>query len=821
VATIILTREVAMKDQGGEHPRRDPPDEAPDRDESQDRDQGEGGDLRDDDFQFVLTQLLNAYQPILEEELARSRDPDRLRQEAQDEPVDCDREFALAERIFDRFFAEDVALRLLPPQARELLGPIAQWRWCLLHLRCCIIFGWLVCRGPRTFRGFIYYLFRYWLCVRRALGTPVQLPLDGEARQDLDTLVQALAHAYRPYLTDQLASVEFPHGLADELQSGRLDCNEGEEEAAAIFERFLTIETAQALLGREAFENHRQHPSFWFCRCWCLCAIRFGCCLARARSFVDIFRCLRFYRRCLRDCFRPLTCELTQPVECVEEESFHTPAFDLFKGVEVRGTAAGAFCSHYTLEWRESGTPTWRSDGVRYAGNPEPAQGVCGVVNGTLGYLTTYPFVPPGPVQVRVCVFSTQPGVAPSCCTTEFTLQRNLVWIRGIEGVEAAEPPGVLDPTAPLTDASGVVRAFGTAVQVIGTAWVGGCEDRRISRYTLSYHPGFVTDPLLPGFVQFWQVDYLNAFQIAHGQGNPINEGALTSQWQRQRICLPPPAGCFTIGNYLQPARWSTQLPQSFRVEPVDPPGTPNPPIWNSTPLPSINCQSGRYTLRLTVEDELGFVHHDLQQAWFDNKSIYGRIFGLAGVDPCEGIELRRFAVEDGDCSVEWPALLEGIAYDEYIEEGNTTVPSDNFEQYRLWIKKDGGAWHTVPIPGPGGSTIGTSRVGDPGVRCPTASPPAGSVPPETPGILTVLDMRRLDAVCNPGEPALTLERGECCGYIVWLQVRDRTICPSLGAGRHQVDEFFPLCICNDLPATEPAGNAVARRRELGAVPRR
>jgi hypothetical protein len=809
-----------MNDKEEDRPEEDASDEPPDPRQPENREGDEEElELENEDFQFVFRQLLSAYQPILEEDLTRIQDPEGVQREALARPPDCEEEFEQANRLFDNFFTEEVALRLLSPQARELIGPIDQWRWCLRHLRCCIAFGWLVCRGPRTFRSFVYYLYRYWLCVRQALGTPVQLPLSGEAREDFQTLVQALAEAYRPYLTDQLATVEFPLALPDELERGDLDCFEGEDAAAEIFERFLTFDTAQALLGREAFERHSQHPSFWFCRCWCLCAIRFGCCLSRARNFIDVFRCVRFYRRCLRECFRPLTCELTSPEDCVEEETIQTPALNLFKGVEIRGTATGASCSHYTLEWRQAGTLTWRSEGVRYAGSPEPSQGNCGVVNATLGYLTTYPFVPPGPVEVRLCVFSTQTGVAPQCCTLQFTLQRNLVWIRGIEGIEAAEPPGVLDPTAQLVDATGEVRSFGTAVQVVGTAWVGGCEDRRIKRYTLSYHPDFVTDPLLPGFVQFWQVDYLNPFQIAHGQSNPINEGALTSQWLRQRICLPAPFGCFTVGNYLQATRWSTQLPQSFRVEPVDPPSAPNPPIWNSTPLSSVNCQSGRYTLRLTVEDELGVVHHDLQQAWFDNKDIHGKIFGLAGIDPCEGVELSRFAVDGGDCSVAWPAMLEGIAYDEYIEEGNTSAPSDNFDQYRLRIKKDGGGWHTVPIPGAGGSLIGTARVGDPGVRCPSASPSPGVIPAEMPGILTVLDMRRLDAVCNPGEPGLTLERGECCGYIVWLRVQDKTICPSLGAGRHQVDEFFPLCICNDLPAQEAAGNNRTRRSELGAVP--
>jgi hypothetical protein len=76
--------------------------------------------------------------------------------------------------------------------------------------------------------------------------------------------------------------------------------------------------------------------------------------------------------------------------------------------------------------------------------------------------------------------------------------------------------------------------------------------------------------------------------------------------------------------------------------------------------------------------------------------------------------------------------------------------------------------------------------------------------------VQAILATWRLDAVCNPGEPGLTLDRehkdatgqiipGECCGYIISLQVRDKTICPILSGGRHEVNRFFPFCICNDL----------------------
>ena len=38
------------------------------------------------------------------------------------------------------------------------------------------IFGWLLCRRPRHFRLFIYYLYQYWRCVRLELGSENPLP---------------------------------------------------------------------------------------------------------------------------------------------------------------------------------------------------------------------------------------------------------------------------------------------------------------------------------------------------------------------------------------------------------------------------------------------------------------------------------------------------------------------------------------------------------------------------------------------------------------------------------------------------------------------
>ena len=103
----------------------------------------------------------------------------------------------------------------VPGEIRQQLGPIENWRWCLQHLRCCFVFGWLVCRGPRTFRAWTYYLYEYWRCVRETVGKAVASPPTAAERRDFHSLVEALAVAFKPYLTDQLASVEYPAGIPE------------------------------------------------------------------------------------------------------------------------------------------------------------------------------------------------------------------------------------------------------------------------------------------------------------------------------------------------------------------------------------------------------------------------------------------------------------------------------------------------------------------------------------------------------------------------------------------------------------------------------
>jgi len=768
-------------------------------------------ELNNPDFQAVLKALLAVYQPILQQQLSLANDPAELQKEAEAaESRTCAQEFKEAYAMFERFHTEETAIQLLPAQAKELLGPVEEWRWCLQHILCCVVFGWLVCRWPRSFRGYAYYLYEYWKCVRQVIGSPVNDPPTQEQREEFQTLVNVLAEAFKPYLSDQLAAVEFPDGIPDDVIAGKIDCFIDERDPCIIFERLLTTEAAKALLGRAAFEKASQQKFFWFCRCWCLCAICFGCCLARARNLQQVYRCLYGYWLCLRDCFRPLTCDVSDPHDCVEEEAF--PSLGILRGVEIKGTAAGGFCDHYTLQWRQGGP--WQSTGIVYPGGA--AQGSCGVVGGILGYLQTLPLVSPGPAttEIQLCVYSTQGG-APSCCQTEFILQRNAVWIRGVEYVNA---PDIFDPTSQIVNGAGVVQSFGNESLINGSAVIGGCQGQDIKRFTLAYYPDFVTDPTLAGFVHFWQVDYITPLQIDDGL-NRVFENALTSFWTETNIpyLLHP---CNPVFDSLQPTWWPhlfpESLPQQFPPAPPQPAPCLAPPSWTTTPLPLsvpdptpphlplANCQSGKFTIRLKVEGQGGAVKTSLRQVWFDNKQItfsHCHISQIAGIDPCATVDLQQFVPLGGDCTVPWKANLLGVAYDELIFASDSSVPSDNFGGYSLWIKKDGAPdpGYPIPLPGPGappwpGPFVGTGRIGNPGGDiCPYT--PGGS--PALDGILAVLDMRRLDANCNPGEPDLTLKPGECCGFIITLKVWDNTICPNLSGGHHENYHTFPICICN------------------------
>ena len=797
----------------------------------------EHDEIHNEEFQFVLKHLLAGYQPVLEEDLKRAKAPEELKKEAEASPPSCEDELAFANRIFDKFVTEGVAMRLLPKEGRKQLGAIESWRWCLQHIRCCIIFGWLVCRGPRTFRAWAYYVYQYWLCMRRSLDTPVADPPTEDQRQDFRTLIEALAVAYKPYLTDQLASVEFPAGIPDEVLAGKIDCFEGQKEACDIFERLLTVNTAEALLGKEAFAAHNKDPNFWFCRCWCLCAICFGCCLARARSLIDVLWCLVYFFRCLENCFQPIRCDITAPTDCAEEQPnlLGIPPGDV--GLEIDGTAAGAFFDHYTLEWRITGQACndntgWNNGATKLISYPGGGTtGTTPVVSGTLGWLDTT-FLAAGSYDIRLTVFSTSGLPACQFCIT-FTLFKKLVFISRVAenpGAFVATPPGPFVGTSPIVSSNpappGVVVPVGGPVSVWGAAFVGECANRKIKCFDLRAAIGPQVGPEDPGFaatLPLYTIPMLSA-PICYDDVLPLDQ--IKKRLNRLDSGLNELTVFWKHLTSLPSQPWLLK-PSPFQSDVLLPVG-----VNTSVPLcpdPHHRCRSGQYTILLDVTDTAMPTpnhYYDTQQVWFDNKTMATNVqvlfHGLEGLPSCQDLHLnpdQPFIPPGAPCNVAWPSNLLGIAYDEYIDETDLTYPSDNFDFYSLWITKQTGEVLNVPItisPDPANPLHGLLRRGQPGVRCEPlpaggiGCSPAEVVPGQSFDVLTALDMRVFDAVCAPSVPVpysipgtFPLPRGTCCGYTFQLYAQDKTWSDGWAGGFHHAWSLpWAVCICNDLPAT-------------------
>ena len=731
--------------------------------------------VQNPEFRFLLESLLAVYEPVLTEDLRLGKTPDKI-PEPGEEP-DCESEIKLADQIFGQFWNEKVALALVPAEERERLGPVDKWRWCFLHLRCCMIFGWLLCRGPRGIRGYSYYLRRYWMCVREVLGRPVSNPLTAAEAKDFQTLVDALAVAYRPYLQDQLAQVNAPGGIAREAITGAIDCEVESADAVDVFERMLTPETAEALLGAEAFVAHRVDPFFWLCRCWCICMVRFGCCLARARTVRDRYRCLRLLRQCIRDCFRPLTCALTGPKGCADEITIQAlPGFL----VPVTGTAGGSGFSHYKLEW-SSNDVVYHDADFHYPPVPpgNPLQSNIPVFGGLLGYFNTT-LQNPGLHYIRLTVFSVT-GVQ---CVQKisFGLSKKDVRILGVGGYFNLNS-GPTDPSAMFVEPVPALCtrplsisevSFGGCLAVSGGAFVGGCENKSVKRYTLDFKPGFETNCATSGWTNFWSVDY-NTLAKNRFVNWRLDSSVLTSSFVDD--CFVPTF----VGPFCAPFT---------KVEPLS---LLSPDCWPTKTGP---CEmSGLFTIRLTVEATDGSTYCDTQRVWLDNKNICARI-RIDAVPKCADLNISQFALPP-DCSVEWKLPVAGIAYDPYIDPlAPLTRPNDNFDYYTVTVTKQGGPSLQIPIPGPGGSCYhGTSRVGS-CTQCP-GDPVGGDVY----GTLTTFDLRAVDPKCNAFLPyavpsGFTLERGECCVYTFSVYARDRTF---TGGPHHEATDFWPVKICNDL----------------------
>jgi hypothetical protein len=145
-------------------------------------------------------------------------------------------------------------------------------------------------------------------------------------------------------------------------------------------------------------------------------------------------------------------------------------------GLEVDGTASGAFFDHYTLEWRiaqgqdcfdDSG---WSPLGFWIAG-VNTNIGTTAVVGGKLGMLDTT-FLQAGSYDIRLCVFATN-GTRACCFCKTFALFKKLVVITRIAegpGAYVATPPGPFVGTSPIVSSNpappGLVVPVGGPVSV-------------------------------------------------------------------------------------------------------------------------------------------------------------------------------------------------------------------------------------------------------------------------------------------------------------------------------------------------------------------
>jgi hypothetical protein len=766
-----------------------------------------------DDDDALLKLLLDAYSPLLR--AATGEDGD---EEDRATPQDDTR---IADAVAARLFTEETALRLLPENAREVLGPVEEWRWCLTYVRCCWMFGWLVCRGCRDYRALNYYLYRYWLCVRQAMGRPREV--SREERKDFEKISSLLGEQYGEWLRDELVKVDLDRdGVQDDVLDGRPDCCSDNAFTSALFERLSSPDAAMALLGREGFEEHRRHPYFWLCRCWCQAAIRLGCCLACARTRRDYLRCIRDYQAALNDCLGPLRCGITGPRDCFEEQPL-APIQDL--GVTVTGTVTGAFFGGYTIEWRkvesegcgDEITNPWSSVGVVYPGFG--SSGGAQVVNGTLGWIHTR-LLRAHSYQIRVCPRSTRPNETVACCCVTFNLFKRFVWINRV-GAAWVGDHGRYDPNAPLVypapPAPGAAPngshlvPVGCCVHVRGAAWVGSCTGRVIKCFTVRYAPGFLPGPTETGFTP----------------------GAYT--FSLPSVCYTPPAepekrhqsNEITADDSILTREWEevhTDYSYIFGEEPgtiVHTEWKLRPRCFDTTTLPGCldathHCASGQYTLLLDVEDTLGNHYYDTQHVWFDNKPLHLLMGGIEGHNGCEALSLRRFSGGQ-PCATPWPRNVLGTAFDEWIEWNNPAYPSNNFDGYTLTITKNCSGpsyrvpitpdlvrWYSDIVTGVEDKFKGTERVGEPGTRCPCDPPPTQ---PQHHGVLTVLDLRAFDVVCAAQlqppfapPPGFALRRGECCAYTIVLSASDKTV-DEVGPGHcHHKTVVCAITVCNDLP---------------------
>jgi hypothetical protein len=752
--------------------------------------------MPNEDFQFVLGALLKAYQPILENELKLAQSAQTLIQESQKQPPTCEDEIALANSLFEPFFTTDVATRLLPAEGRQVFGNPDQWSWCYRHILCCLIFGWLVCRGPRTYRGFAYYLNLYWRCVRQALGHPVSNPPTVDEQRDFSTLNRILAQAYTPFIQNQVKDLEYPVGIPQEIQSGEIDCYTDDNAASSVFERLLTPEAASALFGDTAFGQHSKEAIFRACRCYCICALEFGCCLARARTLVEALRCLEGFFDGLKRCFEPLIAVLDTPPACAPLTMVCG-----VQGIEISGTAAGAAFTSYTLTYSLGGPPI--NTAVVYPDCSTPPlhpSSSTPVTPGVLGYLDIY-LLPLFTTNATVYLDVYGSGglhLTKSAVFQFEVINSQITAVAEVPTFTAQDPfnsaPSQIKMVQNLLPGlAGFERSVGGSFSVTGSADADGCGNT-IAQYQLVQFPapgavplpsitphptgptaGVVGVPLIAPFVYDGT--------LAHPQTsctvNIVTDGNLVAEWS---VCPSPPfpPGLGSIFQYAWPS-----LPSS--------PG------------------GQRCVIFLEVDQQppaaMSVAGYDQVAVWIDNWPVIGLVTQIGKAVGCDELHLKDY--------VGTTAPVMGLAWDYPIDiSAPQKTPNDNFGSYSLSYQKNSGAGASF-LPSdytPNGTPAGTP----PTVRVPNLWQASAPTPAQA-GLLASWDIvGALDGGPPAPPPAPNcslvaaaspwqLPRGCQCAYVIVLVVGDLTKVGD-GSNNNSILKLDAVTIINDIASAVYAG---------------
>jgi hypothetical protein len=479
---------------------------------------------------------------------------------------------------------------------------------------------------------------------------------------------------------------------------------------------------------------------------------------------------------------RQLNCQITAPIGCAQTE------YDAVNDrliIRVKGTASGTVFGHYTLEVLGTAIP------VIYPGGG--GSGAVPVINGELGQLDISGMEPTTGLVIRLTVFPAGAGPTKICQQT-FDIQRRMVYITKIGGVpaqvmgahpvDATEPLKLVkaDALPPTPEAS-----LASFISVEGGADVYGCG-RQMSEYVLQFKsipspdPPFQQDDPGPWTninapLPFGDPLHPRTYSFLAGQlPNYVLNGKLTRQWVLRSILQ----SLFPI---IFANRWITEeLP------------------WNTSAL------NGRYTVRLRVQHQpiIGPPApappeiYDTATVWMDNREIDGKITNMAiagggGLGVCDELLLSHFVQNGHKVNAE----IMGRAWDPIILDSYPPAlrPNDNFNGYQLQFKKDGGVgWTNI--------TNSPTRVPNIFQQSPLAALPADT------GVLASWDIvGALDAGPLPGgippDPYPKIYRTERCAYLIELYVSDTTHVGDSGSP-HQLWDYFPFCIVNDLPNDLP-----------------